>query len=389
MRKPFPILCAALFAFAAAAPAHAVCVSTTSVPAAPATPVSAASAQAGASAYSRGSAAPAAPAMSAAYVNAAPAAYGWKTLSAGDSGHEVYALKLLLRNRNFDPGEAGADFDAATQKALMSFQAENGLAPTGTADAGTWEKLVSTVEWRGPGWEFGADGDAVRAAKYLLSRKYAFSSLDADGKFDIAAKAAVLLFQFNYNLGVNGVNGLDGAVGPKTWSALIRDSYKTAGYGWVIHILLQKNRGVPGELIVFDGAGGRMLEMPCLGQSMTMNPDWREAYADTPLGVFRAFVSDRPRERVEFGGYGCVELEAADVSAVTYGRDGILIHSGANKYKDRADLGLPISYRDRRARTVGGLDQTHGCVRISGADHARLYAALKNRGRGIVCISEI
>jgi len=318
------------------------------------------------------------------YLPASIQAAEWKTLKAGDKGYEVYALKLLLLHRNCEPGEAGVVFDAKTARALTAFQTQNGLDPTGQASPETWEKLISQVS----AGQSALDDNAVKAAQYLLRNKYAFTALNEDGKFDLETKAAVLLFQCNYKLGTNGANGMDGAIGANTWSCLIRDSKKENNYGWVICVELNMDRGILGTLYAYGSTGHKILEMPCLGQSMTMNTDWRSEYGNTPLGCFRASISYKWRDWMEYGKYYSIELNDEDVRAVTNGRDRILIHSGHNKYKQRPDYGLPYWYKDYRARNIQGLDQTHGCIRISNDDHARLYNSLKGCTKGIVSISE-
>jgi len=167
-----------------------------------------------------------------------------------------------------------------------------------------------------------------------------------------------------------------------------KDSEKADNYGWIIYVELNQDRGLLGRLYAYDASGAMMLEMPCLGQSMTMNTNWREQNANTPLGCFRAIVSHRGRNLLEYGKYRCIELNDDDVKAVTNGRNGILIHSGFNKFKYKPDTQLPRKYSDIRAKTIQGLDQTHGCVRISDDDHARLHDFLKGHNRGIVSISE-
>ena len=308
----------------------------------------------------------------------------WKPLHTGSSGHEVYALKLLLLHRGYNPGKINTVFDQKTAGALISFQKSSGLNPNGTTEPDTWNKLIRTVGVS----EQPKDKNAVRAIQYLLNNKYSFSSLDTDGNYGLETKAAVLLFQKNYETGAGGVNGMDGIAGAETWSCLIRDSKKVNDYKWVICIDFNCDRGLLGTLYTYDASGANVLEIPCLGQSITMNPDWRQQYANTPLGCFRAAVSRRQRSPSEFGKYRCIELNDEDVKAVTNGRDGILIHSGSNKYKHKPDYTLPAGYKGLFAQTIQGLDQTHGCVRISGEDHARLYNTLKGTDIGIVSISE-
>jgi peptidoglycan hydrolase-like protein with peptidoglycan-binding domain len=59
----------------------------------------------------------------------------------------------------------------------------------------------------------GQSGGNVQAAQYLL--RYHGSTITADGQFGPATLAAVKAFQSAHGLGV------DGQVGPQTWSALI------------------------------------------------------------------------------------------------------------------------------------------------------------------------
>ena len=248
------------------------------------------------------------------------------------------------------------------------------------------------VKVRAAGWktiQFGDNNDAVKAVQYLLNNKYGFSAIEVNGKFDDRTKAAVLLFQYNYQLGTNSSNGMDGFVDRKTWLHLIQDSKKVNSYNWVICIKLNKDRAIAGKLYLFDDKAVKLAEMPCLGESMTMNTNWREQYANTPLGCFRAAISNKERNPIEYGAYKCIELYDDDVKAVTNDRYGILIHSGRTKYKSKPDTKMPYKYKDSRAKTIDGLDQTHGCIRISDRDHEILYEALKNRANGIVSISEI
>ena len=309
----------------------------------------------------------------------------WKKLQLGDKNYEVYALKLLLRNKNYDPGELSTTFNDQTHYSLVNFQKDYGLKSDGKAGPETWSKLITAVGKSGSRDE---TSDAIKAVQYLLKYKYEFLSLEANGNFNSETKAAIMLFQYNYKLGTNGTNGVDGIVSKKTWLHLIRDSKKFNNYNWLINIELSKDRSVLGTLSIFDTEGSRMAEMLCLGESMTMNDNWREVYGNTPLGCFKAALSNRERNNFEFGDYYCIELSDDDVKAVTNGRDGILIHSGSNNYKNKSDSKLPKQYRSCRAKTINGLDQTHGCVRIFGEDHKILYELLKNNRQGIVYICE-
>ena len=324
-------------------------------------------------------------ALTAALLTAKIQAADWKTLHLNDTYYEVCALKLLLRHRNYDPGEIHNTFNKQTLEALVFFQEDNNLNPDGVTGPETWRKLITPVS---DSKDLEGINDAVKAVQYLLINKYGFTALEVDGTFDVRTKAAILLFQHNYKLGTNGTNGMDGIAGEKTWLHLIQDSRKSEHCNWVICVELNKDRGSAGMLYVFDAAGFQLASMPCLGESMTMNTNWREQFANTPLGCFRAAISHVQRNPIEYGIYNSIELNDADVKAVTDGRFGILIHSGNTKFKNKSDTKMPNKFKEHRARTIDGLDQTHGCIRISDADHAVLYEILKNHTKGIVSISE-
>jgi peptidoglycan hydrolase-like protein with peptidoglycan-binding domain len=302
----------------------------------------------------------------------------------GSESNEAYALKLLLLDQHCDPGEINTVFDQKAADAVASFQKQNGLEPTGETNQATWEKITTRVGYSA---DFG-NSNAVKAVQYLLLNKYAFSSLYVTGDFDLDTKAAVLLFQADFDVGTNGTDGVDGIVGTKTWSYLIQDSKKAQEYGWAMLVEFNRDRGVPGRLYVYDAFGKKMMDMPCLGQSMTANGNWREELGNTPLGTFRGYVSQKQRDPLSYGPYNCIGLNEADVKAVTHDRSGILIHSGVNPYRAKRDYSLPDQYKNKRAQTIEGLDQTHGCIRISEGDHARLYNSLDGLGMGVVSIGE-
>ena len=58
-------------------------------------------------------------------------------LQLGDSGQLVSALQTMLRNAGYDVGGVDGQFGTLTRMALMAFQADHGLVPTGVADSGT------------------------------------------------------------------------------------------------------------------------------------------------------------------------------------------------------------------------------------------------------------
>ncbi len=58
-------------------------------------------------------------------------------LQLGDSGQLVSALQTMLRNAGYDVGGVDGKFGTLTRMALMAFQADHNLVPTGVADSGT------------------------------------------------------------------------------------------------------------------------------------------------------------------------------------------------------------------------------------------------------------
>jgi predicted chitinase len=58
-------------------------------------------------------------------------------LQLGDSGQMVNALQMMLRNAGYDVGGVDGKFGTLTRMALMAFQADHSLVPTGVADSGT------------------------------------------------------------------------------------------------------------------------------------------------------------------------------------------------------------------------------------------------------------
>ena len=128
------------------------------------------------------------------------------TIKVGDRGTDVRTIQLLLRYRRHDIVDDGI-FGSATENEVKVFQTKNNLESTGIVDAQTWERLfVSFGE--------GARGEPVKAVQLQLSQKHA-AGVDADGDFGPKTKAAVMRFQEQMRIRVDGV------VGPTTWRYLV------------------------------------------------------------------------------------------------------------------------------------------------------------------------
>ena len=153
----------------------------------------------------------------------------------------IMNIQRYLRHLSFHSesiGDVPLDgiWDRATRDALIEFQKENGLSPTGTVDRATWDILKSEYDAsvaqnspperidlfpRSPaGYEIGEgdNGILVDAVQYLLGeleRIYSFPELERNGTFDKSTALAVRRFQERNNISPTG------RVGRETWDALV------------------------------------------------------------------------------------------------------------------------------------------------------------------------
>jgi transcriptional regulator with XRE-family HTH domain len=128
-------------------------------------------------------------------------------LTAGTMGVNVKTVQWLLRHRGYADVAVTGSFDADTERAIGTFQAESGLVADGVVGPRTWGKLFVNVRE-------GSLGDAVLAVQLQLNRKQG-AALNEDGRFDPTLRAAVLAFQEQAHITVDGI------VGPETWSHLV------------------------------------------------------------------------------------------------------------------------------------------------------------------------
>lgn len=132
----------------------------------------------------------------------------WHTYKQGDSAPEVTAIQYLLRQHGYSNLSVDGSFSDETRAKVKNFQNKNDIEEEdGAVGPKTWEVLVVTVSR-------GSSGDAVRAAQYLLQKKYGFT-LEVDGAFGPITAQAVKDFQTKQGLTPDGV------VGPLTWQKLI------------------------------------------------------------------------------------------------------------------------------------------------------------------------
>ncbi|WP_329241733.1 peptidoglycan-binding protein [Streptomyces sp. NBC_01478] len=139
----------------------------------------------------------------------------------GSSGDAVRAAQVELNRFGYGLTVDGS-FGSGTETAARAFQSAHGLGVDGQVGPQTWQMLVGTGNGASgggtvaPPWPnviYGDTGNNVLAAQYLL--RYHGASISADGQFGPATLAAAKSFQSAQGLGV------DGQIGPQTWSALI------------------------------------------------------------------------------------------------------------------------------------------------------------------------
>lgn len=138
----------------------------------------------------------------------------WPAQQQGATGEDVRTVQYLLNDHGATVGVDGT-FGHLTSQAVRAFQADHGLDADGIVGNVTWPELATQVS-------FGSMGDAVRAAQRQMNRRT--GRIAIDGLFRGKTNDAVRSFQRTVGLPV------DGAVGPKTWNALVTD-YLTSDDG--------------------------------------------------------------------------------------------------------------------------------------------------------------
>ena len=158
------------------------------------------------------------------------------SLKVGSTGAEVRKMQNRLKELGYLKGSADGDFGAATEAAVKSFQAQNGLAVDGKAGTATLNKLYSANAKKAPAnvtntpkptatpftsFKHGDTGAEVKRMQTRL-KELGYLNGKADGDFGDATEAAVRYFQQRNNLTV------DGKAGQKTLDKLYSSSAKAA-----------------------------------------------------------------------------------------------------------------------------------------------------------------
>ncbi|WP_049571747.1 N-acetylmuramoyl-L-alanine amidase [Streptomyces sp. SBT349] len=135
----------------------------------------------------------------------------YQTLRSGSTGAQVAAVQHLLNLNGHNAGATDGDFGPATETAVRSFQTARGLGSDGVVGRQTWTALLSAGAKTslGPG----SSGEAVSRLQRALTAALG-RSVSIDGEFGPLTQQAVTDYQTSRTLGV------DGLVGPETWTAL-------------------------------------------------------------------------------------------------------------------------------------------------------------------------
>ena len=176
------------------------------------------------------------------------------TLRQGTHGDPVTVLQRLLADLGYLDGEVDGVFGAGTARAVAAFQQAAGLAADGVAGALTWQALYEAARAGGPspgasngggtstgsgtpaatGSGAGSDrptlrqgnrGDDVFELQRLLIATGYLGDEGRDGAFGAGTQDAVVRFQRDEGLSIDGV------VGAGTWAAL----YDAAGESSSLH----------------------------------------------------------------------------------------------------------------------------------------------------------
>ena len=158
------------------------------------------------------------------------------TLKYGDSGERVTKLQTALVKLGYDTNGVDGRFGAGTQRAVISFQKDNGLEADGLAGEKTQELLYAKAD--GSSGSSSGSSSASSGLTRTLRRGYTGSDVvtvqtrlkelgyytgSIDGVYGSGSIAAATAFQKNNGLKV------DGLTGQSTYAALFSSSAVAAG----------------------------------------------------------------------------------------------------------------------------------------------------------------
>ncbi|MEG0767765.1 MAG: peptidoglycan-binding protein, partial [Clostridia bacterium] len=149
-----------------------------------------------------------------------------ETLRFGDSNQEVQDMQRALQSLGYYNGSVDGKFANGTQTAVSEFQRANGLSVDGIAGARTLDRLYGTQAVSKPkataaptmapiptttNYRFLQEGGSGSDVKKLQQRlkTLGYFQGSVNGNFSVDTKQAVMAFQQNNKLWVDGVAGAD------------------------------------------------------------------------------------------------------------------------------------------------------------------------------------
>ena len=149
------------------------------------------------------------------------ASTGYETLEFGSTGEAVRKLQNRLDALGYKPGYTDGKYGAATEAAVMAFQANNNLTVDGKAGPATQRALYGSAKKSNVSYSSLQLGDTGAAVKNLQYTLYELGYYDGaiDGKFGNTTSDAVRSFQIE-----NGLKPVDGIAGNATQGRLYSSS---------------------------------------------------------------------------------------------------------------------------------------------------------------------
>ena len=141
---------------------------------------------------------------------------------------EITSIQTQLRNKGYNPGSIDGIAGEKTYNAILQFQKENGLVDDGMVGEKTKEKLFDSGydEAKLPLLKKGSNNKEaiINLQNLLIQKGYDCGVYGADGFFGDKTNEAVIAFQRDYNLSVDGI------VWVATWAALYSDSESISSF---------------------------------------------------------------------------------------------------------------------------------------------------------------
>lgn len=161
-----------------------------------------------------------------------------RTLRSGDSGDDVKNVQTRLKTLGYYTGTVDGKYGTGTVAAIVAFQTQNGLKVDGAAGSGTYSVLFSDnakeytkTETAAPTatpaatpsrtLRSGDTGDDVKSVQTQL-KTLGYYTGSVDGKYGSGTVSAIVAFQKNNNL------TMDGVAGSGTYKVLYSSSAKSA-----------------------------------------------------------------------------------------------------------------------------------------------------------------